>query len=407
MNKTLTFVVITIIATLFVFSWSINAEEKPIPRDAAPNLKYVAEFEGGILYKADQFNVIELHGNYHQMGRQYGKLLKDHLKKFYDGAVKRFLIKREGLTSEEMTSRARLVFDAYPQRFKAILHGMSETSEIELDKLMILDQIVAFPSIEDRHFCSFIAAWGTYTSGKPLVMGRNWDFAPSFSEFIPYVTVAVYNPDDSSIPAASIGYVGQVNTFTAINEAGLILATNEGIVSGGRIYHTNRISSLILNMAFLFDSFTMKQLDAALNTTRASFPFIVNATDRSAAYSYEWPTFGIRKRKGLHDGLLIATDHFIDSSWGIVKPSRGMADDSVTRRANLLALAEKYRGTFDAAIMMKVLDTPINKGGATWTAETRKTTYQVIAIPEKLQLWLKSPGFQNWTEVDLSMLFRN
>lgn len=407
MNKAFTIGVITIIMTLLVFSLPINAEEKPIARDAAPNLKYIAEFEGGILYKADEFNVIELHGNYHQMGRQYGKLLKDQLKKFYDSAVKRFLIEREGLTSEEMIARAKSVFDIYPQRFKAILHGMSETSEIELDQLMVLDQIVVFPSIEDRHFCSFIAAWGAYTSAKPLVMGRNWDFAPSFREFVPYLTVAVYNPDDSSIPTASVGYVGQVNTFTAINEAGLVLAMNEGVASGGRVVHNNRISPLILNMAFLFDSFTLKQLDAALNTSRASFPFIVNVADRSAAYSYEWPTFGIKKRGGVHDGLLVATDHFIDSSWGIVKPSRGMADDSVTRRTNLLTLAEKYRGTFDAAVMMKVLDTPINKGGATWTAETYKTTYQVIAVPEMLKLWLKSPGFQDWTEVDLSMLFRN
>jgi len=57
--------------------------------------------------------------------------------------------------------------------------------------------------------------------------------------------------------------------------------------------------------------------------------------------------------------------------------------------------------------MTKVLDTPIDKGGATWTVKTYKTTYQVIAIPEQLKLWLKSPGFQDWTEVDLSLLFRN
>ena len=407
MNKTFTIRVVTVIAAVLLCSVPINAEEKPITRDAAPHLKYVAEFDGGILYKADVFNVIELHGNYHQMGRQYGKLLKDDLKKFYDGAVKKFLIGREGLTSEEMVVRARSVFDIYPQRFKAILHGMEETSGIELDKLMILDQIVAFPSIENRHFCSFMATWGNYTSGKSLVIGRNWDFAPSFKEFVPYLTVAVYNPDDSSIPTASIGYVGQINTFTAINEAGLVLATNEGVASGGRVFHDNRISPLILNMAFLFDSFTMKQLDAAMNTARTGFPFIVNIADRNAAYSYEWPTFGIKKRSGVHGGLLVATDHFVDSSWGIVKPNRGMADDSVTRRNNLLALADKYKGTFNSAVMKTVLDTSIEKGGATWAVETYKTTYQIIAIPEHLKLWLKSPGFRDWTEIDLSMLFRN
>jgi len=67
----------------------------------------------------------------------------------------------------------------------------------------------------------------------------------------------------------------------------------------------------------------------------------------------------------------------------------------------------KYKGTFNSAVMKTVLDTSIEKGGATWAVETYKTTYQIIAIPEHLKLWLKSPGFRDWTEIDLSMLFRN
>gem|GEM_PF-4856456 len=41
-----------------------------------------------------------------------------------------------------------------------------------------------------------IAAWGNYTSGGPLVFGRNYDNGPKLAEF---VSVVVYNPEDGSI----------------------------------------------------------------------------------------------------------------------------------------------------------------------------------------------------------------
>jgi len=53
--------------------------------------------------------------------------------------------------------------------------------------------------------------------------------------------------------------------------------------------------------------------------------------------------------------------------------------------------------------MMKVLDVPIPDGGATH----KGTIYQVIAVPEQLEIWLKVPGLQEWTEIPLKTLFRN
>jgi hypothetical protein len=396
-----------LIVALLLLLPSVNAKDKQGPGDGMPNLKYIAEFEDGILYKAGDFNVVELHGNYHQMGRQYGKLLKEDLAKLYDEAVGKSLIKREGLTFEKMIVHARSVFETYPQRFKAILHGMSETSEIEVDKLILLDQIVSSHSTEDSHISSFIAAWGEYTSGKPLIVGRNWGLTRSFSDYAPYLTVAIYNPDDASIPAASIGYVGQVSTFTAINEAGLMIAMNEWIISGGRVSFQNRISSPVLSMAFLFDSFTTKQLDAAVNTARSSIPFIVNVADRNGACSYEWPTFGIRKRDGDTRGLLVATNHFVDPSWGMVEQRGAAAGQSALRWNNLRSLAANYKGSFEPSVMMTVMDTPVEKGGADGDGKTGTTAYQIIAVPEQLKIWLKAPAFQDWTEIDLSVLFRN
>jgi hypothetical protein len=84
-------------------------------------------------------------------------------------------------------------------------------------------------------------------------------------------------------------------------------------------------------------------------------------------------------------------------------PSLG---DSVQRRKNLLALGEKYKGSFSASTMMKVLDTKIKDGGATESSPDDTTIYQIVAVPASLTWWLKAEGFQNWTQIDLKPLFR-
>ena len=58
--------------------------------------------------------------------------------------------------------------------------------------------------------------------------------------------------------------------------------------------------------------------------------------------------------------------------------------------------------------MTEILDTPIDKGGATWpVGEKIQTVYQVIAVPQELKLWVKVPGFQDWTGVDLAPIFKS
>ena len=78
-----------------------------------------------------------------------------------------------------------------------------------------------------------------------------------------------------------------------------------------------------------------------------------------------------------------------------------LGEKTITRRSNLLTLGHKFQGTFSPEVMMKVLDTMIDEGGAT----VEGTIYQVIAVPGKLELRIKAPEIQNWTEIRLGPLF--
>jgi hypothetical protein len=150
-------------------------------------LKYSAEFEGGKLYRAGRINVVELIGNYHQMGRQYGMLLRDELTTLYHDAIEEFFLKQQGFTRERLEIIARSFFDLYPQRYKEIIYGMAETSGLGVDRQILLNGIEWFPKINHLLFdrCSGIAAWGPYTSGGPLVFGRNNDEMRPFTRISP------------------------------------------------------------------------------------------------------------------------------------------------------------------------------------------------------------------------------
>jgi hypothetical protein len=102
------------------------------------------------------------------------------------------------------------------------------------------------------------------------------------------------------------------------------------------------------------------------------------------------------------DGFLASTNHFVNPEWGLAH-LQGDPYNTTLRRDNLLRLGERYRGKFDAGIMMKVLDTDIKNGGPSGDF----TRLKVVAIPSERELWVKIPKYQNWTEVDLKRLFLN
>ena len=76
--------------------------------------------------------------------------------------------------------------------------------------------------------------------------------------------------------------------------------------------------------------------------------------------------------------------------------------ESVERSTNLAALAEQEKGSIDAAVIRKILDTPKSEGGAT----VPHTIFQFVAVPEEKMMWVKAPGYSDWVEIDLNQLFR-
>jgi hypothetical protein len=364
-------------------------------KDSSGDLILVGEFEGGRLYKAGPVSVLQLHGTHYQMGRQYGMLLKNDLATLYDSMITTFT---PYFTYNRMKQIADSVYAVYPQKYKDIIIGMAETSELGIEKQIILNALEFFPKINSFvPHCSGIGVWGDYTAGGPLLFGRNNDDAAIYKTFGGYTMIAVFNPTDGGIPAAIVNYAGVIYAPNGMNRDGIFLELNSGNSQG---YFISRPSIFVTMLSFLQSCSTQSEMDTAFQPVLANISSIVNVADANIAYSFECPVTAVKRRDPDTAGLIVSTNHFVDPFWGIPEPN---PDEgwTVLRRNNLIALANANKGSLNVEKMKQILDLTITQGGASSSG----TIYQIIAIPRDLTMWLKAPGNFDWQKIDLTGLF--
>jgi len=374
---------------------------------SAEDIKFVSEFEGGKLYKAGKLNVVVMKGNFYQMGRQYGALLKNEIKEFYEMAVKDTGIGTEIAPYDEVLTDMKNSLNVMPFYVREWIRGMGETSGLGFDKQIIFCQIL-IPIIMGKEGCSGLMAWGEYTTDGSTVIGRNWDLPGStLVQYQKFMNVAIFNPVGSSQGVADVNYIGQIVWQSAMNQSGLFYDLQNGAMSDP-LSAKGRLNSNSALMSMMLDSTSMQQVDAFFDAVRAEGGLIINVADAKQGYCYEWGTTDYRRRVDDKKGLLAAANHFVDSTWhtSINIPEGKNGGFSKERCTNLLALAEKNKGNIDANKMMEFFSANILKGGPSFHSDSGfKTYYSIVAVPKELKLWLRVSDLQDWTEVDLKPLF--
>lgn len=384
-----------------------NCAEAAAPTAPPPasNLVPAGEFEGGRLYQAGVINVVVLTGNFRQMGRQYGYLLKQPLHQLYSLAVDGRLVGKQHADLAEIKQLCRQSYEREPRYLQEFIQGLAETSGFSLDEQMVSAQLMFLVAEAN---CSGMLAWDAYTGGGPLVAGRNWDTSAGlFSDYGRFITVTVYNPTGFANPVAEVNYVGTVGWQTGMNSAGIYMDLQNGGLSDplNRVSCTNTNADLL---SWLFQYSSLAQVDAAFRATHPGSGLIINVADASRAYAYEWSTTATHRRDGDSAGLLADSNHFVDPGWEVSRdfPSGQISAFTKERRDNLLALGEKFKGQISAGKMMEIFDTTIPKGGPTFpNSGGLSTYYQIVAVPRDLTIWLKVTGVQGWTQIDLKGLF--
>jgi hypothetical protein len=346
------------------------------------------------------------------MGRQYGSLLSGHLKSAYEYAVEETLLKTNRRTRESAEAIAAGFYANYPHKLREVLVGMSETSGLDLTQHILLNamEVLVAADIWQKTdaraqtrpmHCTGIAVWGEYASSH-LIYGRNYDYFDWFRELASNLVVAVYHSSGGSLATATIGFPGCVYLTTGMNERGIFLALNNGEPSGGALEYHNRVPAIAELFLFLLDSPDLGQLESFFYTTRSDFAYVVGAADDQTSRCYEWPVFDVKRRLSFkRPGLMVATNHFTEPSWGLPRPDDKKFSNTHTRRQNLLSLAEHFKGSIDLSRMKKIMDTRLEDLGAT----TDNTVYQVIAVPGTLTISLRVPERTDWIDIRIGDFF--
>ena len=369
------------------------------------------KFYRGKLYKSGKINVVVMEGTYEEMGRQYGSLLKDELVANYNGIVAA-LNESKDLTAKDIQEESDTLYNTYPEKYQKIIKGLAETSGLGIEKAKFLLSQESYvmhelfakangASVSGISHCSVLALWGDYTTDGKMLVGRNYDLGSANHQ---YVNVAVYNPIDGSIPSASVTYTGGIYVTTGINRDNLYLELNSGSISDKNDYMGERTMTMATLFNFLEQSKDNNALSIMFNTTLPDSSYIITAADKNSAYSYEWSTYGVKKREPDKKNIISATNMFFYPSWGeskydVVKDS----DFVVKRKDNLIALGDKYKGQISPEKMMEIMALPLEDGGSFRVPDL--TSYEIVAEPETLNIWIRVPEYQDWTKVNLAQLF--
>lgn len=336
-------------------------------------------------------SVVSLYGDWHEMGRQYGRLARMYMEE-----VLAYLDGKLG-TDAGRSSSAKAIADSLyahtADHIRDFFAGAAETSDISLERLKLCN---AAEYVEGCFLCSAMAAWGAYSGGR-LVFGRNYD-AVSYREIDRDVLVTVYHPDDG-LAMATIGYAGEIYCVNGINEKGIFVELNNGMPSAGWDIHWDMCPATSALFDMLLKAESLDDVDRFFHDTRSSASFIIGVADRNVARSYEWCYDGVKVGDGTSaDGLMMRTNHYVNSQWQYAAPSDADSWNSITRLSNMTAQAAKYKGRIDVRQMKSIMSTSIADGGPCHDL----TRYQIVAVPEELALHIYLPYRAEWVELKMS-----
>ena len=350
-------------------------------------------FEGGIRAEMDGIAVVSLYGTWREMGRQYGMLMKKELDEVY--YFVETIIEYSVGNADKAAGIIETQTKQMPYSISEFLAGASETSGLTVWQLQAVNAVERIGGLPK---CSAAFCWGDYTSG-PLIIGRNYDYSEAFALLKDDVAVTVYHPADGSLATATIGYAGEIYAVNAINEKGIFMELNNGKPSANIKSPDFRITGTTMLFEAMFETDELDDWELFFHTTNCSSSYIINLADSSLARSYEWCPIGVKQGGAdLPEGLLVSTNYYVNPDWLFATPSDTASWEGLTRRGNLISLCEASKGRIDEQIMMNIIETPLEEGGA----QNELTVFQIVAVPETRMIWLRVIGGADWTQIDLS-----
>ena len=280
------------------------------------------------------------------------------------------------------------------------LEGVSAGSGLTKEELVRIngvevaygEELMRWLGVQTAGKCSTLALFGDKTPDGRMLFGRNYDWMPSFTKL--GLVLTVLQPTDSSMQFATLNYPGCFYLTTGMNSAGVFLELNAGSFASA-----DQNPGTLHNAWSLWHVLTQaKTTDEAVRVLK-SLPsrssYVIGIADREKSVSFEWGAHSsfVLTAPALK-GFLVMTNHFEQPGWtNLPIASAGGVLSSVNRLRGIQCLAEAVPShSADVDTVKHLISVPVEEGGAYWAG----TLFQVIAVPEKLEMHIRRRGYNTW-----------
>lgn len=380
-------------------------------------LNKIATAGAGVLYEANGFLIPVVTGTSHEMGAQYGSLMKDAMQQAWDVLVAPGL-SSGAINESDLKPWSHRAYTTCSTRTRTWYEGVAEGSGWSLENVCLLDHIMEFGVYQAKLHsfagCTTIFSWGGHSADGGMYAGRNMDWSETFNKFPQVLTVR--KPADGSYKVAALGWPGMYCAFSAVNEHGAYIDIHDGTSMGGSVVYENRPSILNLLMDIMSESASMNATVARLNGINNSVSLILCVADEASAASVECSSLGGNRLRPAVGETHVVVNSFLNESWGLGK--RETVSNSLRRFSNMTDRLAEVAGTVDASKTRDLMDLRLfnedgsfaENGGCTKPTkqDADLTTHQIVTDVKNRKVWLKVPVpdyFADWTEVDLKELW--
>ncbi len=137
--------------------------------------RIVESFEKGTKTREGVINIIDLHGTWREMGRQYGALMASEMKHIYEKGIIEKLVNECGMDIENLKDRASKFYANYPSGSRKSYADVGAHPVFPMEQLQLVNavELIAATALTLPQ-CTGIAAWGDYVSET----SRNYDYLP-------------------------------------------------------------------------------------------------------------------------------------------------------------------------------------------------------------------------------------
>jgi hypothetical protein len=194
----------------------------------------------------------------------------------------------------------------FPENYRREMEAISKSSDVDADLLTVINTI---DDLERIGGCSSITIGAEHSATGGPLMARNLDYY--LPDYVPaYTLVTVYRPT-GKLAFASVGFPGWLGVLSAMNEAGLTLATHQVTQSAD---HSPSFTPDGTPMTLSFrrvmeECRTVAEAERLLRSVKRTTYLSIAVADTREAVVFELTPQSVVVRRP-EDGMLICTNHF-------------------------------------------------------------------------------------------------